>query len=158
MSMPSASPAGQLRLRAMREADLDVLLPYEHDLFGTESWSRQSYQEELADTELRYYLVAEAADGTVLGCGGLLCIGETAQILTVGVLPAARRQGVARLLVRHLLAEARGRQAREVLLEVRVDNGPARQLYQNEGFVIIGTRPGYYERGRVDALVMRHAL
>ena len=141
----------------MRTADLDVLLPHEDELFGTESWSRQSYQDELADTELRHYLVAER-DGQVVGSAGLLAIGETAQILTVGVLPAARRQGIGEQLVQALVAEASRRRAIEVLLEVRMDNAAARQLYAKLGFEVIGTRRGYYEQGRVDAVVMRRAI
>jgi len=151
------SPAGAITLRTMRIADLDELLPYEQELFGTESWSRQSYQDELADTELRHYLVAEL-DGTVVGSAGLLVIGETAQILTVGVLPAVRRRGIGELLVQALVAEAGRRRADEVLLEVRVDNPAARQLYQKLGFATIGTRRGYYDHGRVDAVVMRRAI
>jgi [ribosomal protein S18]-alanine N-acetyltransferase len=146
-----------ITLRPMRSCDLDELLPYEDELFGTEAWSRQSYLDELADTELRQYLVAEQ-DGKVVGSAGLLAIGETAQILTVGVLPAARRQGVGEQLVQALLAEAVRRRAGEVLLEVRMDNTAARQLYDKLGFSVIGTRRGYYDQGRVDAVVMRRAL
>ena len=146
-----------ISLRPMRAADLDALLPYEDELFGTESWSRQSYQDELADTELRHYLVAER-DGQVVGSAGLLSIGETAQILTVGVLPTARRQGIGEQLVQALVAEAGRRRAAEVLLEVRMDNAAARQLYAKLGFEVIGTRRGYYEQGRVDAVVMRRAV
>src|ERR1700712_5208689 len=115
-----------VRLRPMRAADLDVLMPFEQQMFGPEAWSRQSYLDELADTELRYYLVAETAEHELLGTGGLLTIGETAQIVTVGVLPPARRKGVGRLLVRALVAEARRRRADEVLLEGRIDNDAAR--------------------------------
>ncbi|MDQ1719074.1 MAG: [ribosomal protein S18]-alanine N-acetyltransferase, partial [Pseudonocardiales bacterium] len=57
-----------------------------------------------------------------------------------------------------LVAEARRRKAEEVLLEVRIDNEPARFLYEGEGFEVLGTRRGYYEQGRVDALTMRLAL
>ncbi len=151
-------PVDDVWLRPMRPADLDVLMPYERQMFGAEAWSRQSYEEELADTELRHYLVAEQADGDLLGTAGLLSIDRTAQILTVGVLPAARRRGVGRLLVRALVAEGRRRRATEVLLEVREDNEAARQLYVGEGFTVLGRRRGYYEQGRVDAVTMRHAL
>ena len=166
-----------VRLRPMRIADLDALMPYEQQMFGPEAWSRQGYLDELADTRLRYYIVAEAvaegstepAGGTggtgggaggagLLGTGGLLTVGETAQILTVGVLPAARRRGVGRLLVRALVAEARRRRATEVLLEVREDNLAARRLYAAEGFAVLGRRRGYYEQGRVDAVTMRCPL
>jgi ribosomal-protein-alanine N-acetyltransferase len=135
-----------------------VLLPFERHMFGTEAWSRQSYLDELADTELRYYLVAETPTGELLGNAGLLTIGTTAEILTVGVLPAARRRGVGRLLVRALVAEARRRRASEVLLEVRIDNEAARGLYQDEGFTVLGLRRGYYDSGRVDAVTMRYEL
>lgn len=146
-----------ITLRPMRTSDLDELLPYEDELFGTEAWSRQSYLDELADTDLRQYLVAEQ-DGKVVGSGGVLAIGETAQILTVGVLPTARRQGIGEQLVQALLAEAVRRRADEVLLEVRTDNAAARRLYDKLGFTVIGTRRGYYDHGRMDAVVMRRAL
>ncbi len=146
-----------ITLRPMQAGDLDELWPYENELFGAESWSRQGYLDELADTELRHYLVAEQ-DGRVVGSAGLLAVGETAQILTVGVLPAARRQGIGELLVQALVAEAGRRRAGEVLLEVRIDNAAARQLYAKLGFAVIGTRRGYYEQGRVDAVVMRRAI
>lgn len=146
-----------ITLRPMRTADLAALLPYEDEVFGTEAWSRASYLEELADTELRHYLVAEQ-DGAVVASAGLLTIGETAQIVTVGVLPAARRQGIGEQLVQALVTEADRRRAGEVLLEVRIDNAAARKLYEKLGFQVIGTRRGYYDQGRVDALVMRRAL
>jgi ribosomal-protein-alanine N-acetyltransferase len=161
----------------MRVADLDAVMPFEQQMFGPEAWSRQGYLDELADTRLRYYIVAEAvaegstepAGGTggtgggaggagLLGTGGLLTVGETAQILTVGVLPAARRRGVGRLLVRALVAEARRRRATEVLLEVREDNHAAQRLYTGEGFTVLGKRRGYYEQGRVDAITMRYPV
>jgi [ribosomal protein S18]-alanine N-acetyltransferase len=154
----SGHRSDDVRVRPMRIADLDAVMPFEQQMFGPEAWSRQSYLDELADTELRWYIVAETADHDLLGTAGLLTIGDTAQILTVGVLPAARRNGVGRLLVRALVAEARRRRASEVLLEVREDNQAARLLYETEGFTVLGRRRGYYEQGRVDAITMRHAL
>lgn len=164
----------EVRLRRMRISDLDVLLRYEQEMFGPEAWSRQGYLEELSDRKQRHYIVAEkvaekvtgdvaeeAADAPasrLLGTGGLLTIGETAQILTIAVLPPARRTGVGRLLVRAMIAEARRRGASEVLLEVREDNEPARGLYASEGFTVLGRRRGYYEQGRVDAITMRYPV
>ena len=162
MSEDRSDPVGMsgegVRLRPMRVADLDAVMPFEEQMFGPEAWSRQGYLDELADTELRYYIVAETADHRLLGTAGLLTIGDTAQILTVGVLPSARRQGVGRLLVRALVAEAGRRRATEVLLEVREDNDAARRLYAGEGFTVLGRRRGYYEQGRVDAVTMRLPL
>lgn len=139
----------------MTAAHVDALMPYEKDMFGTEAWSAASYRAELADTRDRYYIAAEAADGSLLGWAGVRVIGDTAEILTVGVVPAARRTGIARRMLADLLAEARRRGAREVFLEVRVDNEPARELYRNVGFVDVGTRRGYYAGGRIDGVTMR---
>ena len=41
---------------------------------------------------------------------------------------------------------------------MRVDNESARTLYEGEGFAALGVRRGYYENGRVDAMVMRREL
>lgn len=137
---------------------LDQVMPHEKQMFGTEAWTRSGYRGELADTTNRYYVAAVDAGNQLLGWAGLFVLYETAQILTVGTVPAVQRQGIGTRLVRHLVAEAEKRGATEVLLEVRVDNDPARLLYEREGFERLGVRRGYYDFGRVDALTMRKAL
>jgi ribosomal-protein-alanine N-acetyltransferase len=143
---------------AMAGAHIDALLPFEREMFGTEAWTRASYLAELADRRHRHYVAAEGPAGELLGWAGVLVVGETAEILTVGVVPAARRGGIARRLVGALLDEAVRRGAVEAFLEVRVDNRAARELYRSEGFEEVGTRRGYYDAGRVDAVTMRKAL
>jgi ribosomal-protein-alanine N-acetyltransferase len=148
----------QVRLVPMTGTHIDALMPYEQDMFGTEAWTRNSYRAELADPRNRYYVAAEGPVGELLGWAGVLVLGATAEILTVGVVPAGRRQGIARLMVADLLAEAVRRGAAEAFLEVRVDNVAARALYASEGFNEVGRRRGYYEAGRVDAVTMRREL
>ena len=146
------------RLVPMTAAHVDALMPHEHAMFGTEAWSRSGYLTELADTRHRYYVAVEAADGALLGWAGVMVVQDAAEIMTVGVVPAARRGGLARLMLAELLAEAVRRGAREVFLEVRIDNEAARALYGSEGFEQIGVRRGYYDAGRVDAVTMRKEL
>jgi ribosomal-protein-alanine N-acetyltransferase len=149
-----SSPA-TARIVAMRAAHVDALMPYERDMFGTEAWTRSSYLAEVADHRLRHYVAAEDAEGALLGWAGVMVVGATAEILTVGVVPAARRRGLGRDLLHALLAEASTRGATEVFLEVRVDNAAAIALYESEGFSRMGVRRGYYDAGRVDALTLR---
>jgi ribosomal-protein-alanine N-acetyltransferase len=137
---------------------IDALLPYEVEMFGTEAWTAASYRWELTETRTRHYVAAEADEGEFLGWAGVLVVDGAAEILTVGVVPAARRRGIATTLLHALLDEARVRGAAEVFLEVREDNEAAQALYGREGFVVVGRRKGYYEHGRVDAVVMRRAL
>ena len=146
------------RVVPMTRAHVEQLMAYEHELFGTEAWSASSYRAELADTRSRYYVAVEGADGQLLGWGGVLIAADQAEILTVGVVPAAQRQGLARAMLVELYAEAVRRGARELFLEVRVDNTAAIAMYVAEGFADIGRRRGYYEHGRVDAMVMRKPL
>jgi ribosomal-protein-alanine N-acetyltransferase len=142
----------------MRADHIDALMPYERTMFGTEAWTASGYRTELADSERRHYLVAQGDNGELLGWAGVMVVADSAEILTVGVIPAARRLGIARLLIDGLLAEARRRGAVEAFLEVRVDNEAAQSLYVREGFTQVGLRPGYYDGGRVDAVVMRRDL
>ena len=143
---------------AMTRAHIEALMAYEQEMFGTEAWSRSSYRAELADTRNRFYVAAEDAGGALLGWAGVLVIGDTAEIMTVGVVPAARRAGTGRRLLDVLLAEAIRRGAREAFLEVRADNDAARAMYRTAGFDEIGLRRGYYAGGTVDAVTMRKAL
>jgi [ribosomal protein S18]-alanine N-acetyltransferase len=142
----------------MTAEHITALMAHEQTMFGTEAWTAGGYRAELADTERRHYLAAVTESGELLGWGGILVVADSAEILTVGVVPAARRRGVARHLLDDLLAEARRRGAVEAFLEVRVDNEAARALYLREGFAQVGLRRGYYDGGRVDAVVMRRDL
>ncbi|PZS26456.1 MAG: ribosomal-protein-alanine N-acetyltransferase [Pseudonocardiales bacterium] len=139
----------------MAPEHIDQLMRYERAMFGTEAWTASGYRTELADNDRRHYLVAQGAQGELLGWAGVMVIADSAEILTVGVIPGARRRGIARQLLDGLLAEARRRGVVEAFLEVRIDNEAAQSLYAREGFVQVGVRPGYYDGGRVDAVVMR---
>jgi ribosomal-protein-alanine acetyltransferase len=142
----------------MTPAHVDALMPHERDMFGTEAWSERSYREEIADARNRYYVAVEGPDGVLLGWAGVLVIAGTADVLTVGVVPSARRRGLARRMLAALYTEAARRGATEIFLDVRVDNESAIALYRNEGFAELGRRRGYYDAGRVDSLVMRRGL
>lgn len=157
-----------ITLERMRPFHVPLVLEHEHATFGTESWSAGMYRDELADPWNRHYLVAfedasqfgAAPDGErlLVGWAGLMVIGGTAEILTIGTAPFAQRRGVAIVLMDALLAEARRRRAGEVLLEVRVDNEPAKALYARYGFEQMGVRKGYYQPANVDAATLRLAL
>jgi ribosomal-protein-alanine N-acetyltransferase len=139
----------------MTSTHIDLLMPYEREMFGAEAWTANGYRAEIADRAHRHYVVVEGDDGELLGWAGLLVIADTAEILTVGVVPTARRRGLARRMLAVLYTEAINRGATEMFLEVRVDNESARELYVAEGFVELGQRRGYYGNGTIDAVVMR---
>ncbi|PJE30157.1 Acetyltransferase [Pseudooceanicola marinus] len=109
-------------------------------------------------------LIADPACFLVAKPGGFL-LGRTtldeAEILTLAVDPAHRRQGLGRALVAAFEETARARGATIAFLEVAADNAPAIALYLGAGFVRAGRRPRYYRApdGEMkDAEILRRDL
>ena len=110
------------------------------------------------------FLVAEV-DGTVIGyVMGRVEYGwsnfkrgvpvRKGHVVSIGVLPEYRRNGVAtNLLARQLRVFRDVYGASEAYLEVRVSNVAAQSLYAKLGFTVVGTIRGYYLDGE-DAYVM----
>jgi [ribosomal protein S18]-alanine N-acetyltransferase len=147
-----------MNIVAMAAKHIPLLMHHEQAMFGAESWSDAAYREELADRRNRFYVVAlDDADG-LLGWAGLRVLADEAEVLTIGVVPEARRRGVGAALLDELLDEARRRAARVVFLDVRVDNDDAQRIYVRAGFAAVGVRRGYYDNGRTDSLTMSLAL
>jgi ribosomal-protein-alanine acetyltransferase len=69
---------------------------------------------------------------------------DEAHLLKFGVAPEVRRQGVGERLMRYCIDEFRQMAVRQVVLEVRRSNRPARTFYHKIGFVAISVRRGYY--------------
>lgn len=80
-------------------------------------------------------------------------------ILTLGVAPGMRHQGLGRQLMREALDSLRTEGARTARLGVRPENAPAIRLYESLGFVQDSgeAREGYYGPGE-DRLLMTLAL
>ena len=150
-----------VRLRRMRWWDVAAVLPIEGELFPADGWSAEGFWSELAGwPATRHYVVAvDAREGDVVGYAGLLAPPRSdADVQTVAVAPATRGSGIGTRLLDELLAEAVRRECPAVLLEVRTDNAAAQAMYARRGFERIGVRRGYYDAGRVDALVLRRRL
>jgi [ribosomal protein S18]-alanine N-acetyltransferase len=153
-------------LRVATPHDLAAIMRLETPTFGTDAWSADTMRSEL-DGEFTYYMVAfdpSTSSGSghpdvLAGYAGLLAPdGGDGEIQTIAVAPAARRQGLGRLFMERLIAEASSRGAAQVFLEVRADNPNARALYDSLGFEQIAVRRNYYQPGNIDAQVMRLTL
>jgi ribosomal-protein-alanine N-acetyltransferase len=73
------------------------------------------------------------------GCG---------HVITIDVLPQARRRGVGSMLLRNLHEEFNREGAALAILEVDVSNAPARAFYERFGYQQGNTLRNYYGRGR----------
>lgn len=142
-----------LTVEAAGAAALELLAALHARCFA-EAWPRESIAKLLA-TPGAFALVAVEA-GEPIGLAIARAAAGEAEILTLGVLPEARRRGAGRALVAAVEREAQTRGAEALFLEVAEDNLAARALYLERGFAQVGRRPAYY--GARDALVLRRAI
>jgi [ribosomal protein S18]-alanine N-acetyltransferase len=122
-------------------------------------WSEAEFERLLAD---RAVIAQRAlAGGRLAGFVLSRAAADQAEILSIAVAAAWRRQGVGRhLLDLHLRALA-GRGIKALFLEVDEANTPARRLYAQTGFREVGRRPAYYPQAGTRpsaALVLRRDL
>ena len=100
-----------------------------------------------------------ALDGErVVGYIGSQAVIDLADVMNVAIEPSYRRRGIAELLIKELEDALKAQGVIGLLLEVRVSNEPARNLYEKMGFSVVGRRPGYYSHPKEDALIMRNEL
>jgi [ribosomal protein S18]-alanine N-acetyltransferase len=117
-------------------------------------WSAREFADLLSQPGV--VAIAES-DGFIL----IRIVLDEAEILTLAVVPAARRLGLGRRLVERGAVAATEAGAARLFLEVAEDNAPARALYDRAGFSRIGRRKAYYaaaDGSRTDALVMSRDL
>ena len=73
-------------------------------------------------------------------------VGDEAEILTVAVRPALRRQGLGHRLVESAIVASAAQGAERMFLEVAESNLAAIALYSANGFEQVGLRKNYYHR------------
>jgi ribosomal-protein-alanine N-acetyltransferase len=78
-------------------------------------------------------------------------------VLTLAVIPSARRQGIGARLLDAATRHAASHGALTAFLEVSIYNTAALALYARAGFTPIGRRARYYA-DNTDALVLRRSL
>jgi len=147
--------AVRCQIRPASPADIARLAELERICFN-DPWSQAGLREMIAATHT-IGLVAEAGR-TIIGYAVGRYAADSGEILNLAVAPEHRREGVAAHLIDALLEGLRSREVREVYLEVRESNGPARALYQDKGFTVAGMRRAYYRYPTEDALVLRLPL
>ena len=141
------------RIRPLREPDLEPVMAVERECFST-PWKETTFRGLIrrSDTDL---LVAETADGRIVGYAACWTVIDQSELGNVAVSAAARGLGIGGALVDEVVERIRERGATECYLEVRESNEAAQSLYRQRGFIVVGRRPRYYSLPTEDALVMR---
>jgi len=145
-----------LRYARMSVADLDDVSRIENAVY-THPWTRGNFADSLAAGNLAW-VVRE--DGRLLAYCVVMMSPDDAHLLNISVDAPAQHRGIGRELLAWVAEQTLAAGVPAVLLEVRVSNTRALQMYERAGYVRIGLRRGYYPavEGREDAIVMRKTL
>jgi len=79
---------------------------------------------------------------------------EEMQLMKIAVTPEYRQRGYGKYLLAKLLEYGLSKDIKSVWLEVRESNIAARSLYHSCCFKDVGSRPGYYDNPKEDAILM----
>ncbi len=122
---------------------IDELDAYLSSLYPTESRHGLTVEELIAE-RVAFFLTRH--DGAPAGCGGLKLFGaEYGEVKRMYVRPQFRGQGLAKLMLNHLVAFARERGIRVLRLETGIHQVEAIGLYEQMGFRRISAFGEYEE-------------
>jgi [ribosomal protein S18]-alanine N-acetyltransferase len=140
--------------RDMIALDVPALIGIEKSVFPESPWSAAQFREELSGVpKTRKYIVA-TQNNEIIGYAGIALAGNVADIHTLTVIPAHRKQGIATSMLDQLEEWGRARNVDAFMLEMREGNVEAQPLYEKRGYSIVSRRDNYYAPG-IHALIMR---
>jgi ribosomal-protein-alanine N-acetyltransferase len=83
-------------------------------------------------------------------------VADESEIITIGVAPDARRNGIASAMLVIIEKNIKNQGVKKIFLEVASNNIAGKKLYENNGYKVVGTRPKYYDG--IDAILMAKDL
>lgn len=144
--------ATTIRIAPMRRRHLRSVLKIETAVYPR-PWSTSLFLSELAMKSSRAYFVA-FADQKLVGYVGLMMNMDEGHITTIAVDPKFQRRYIGARLLLVAVRDAAQRHAKNLTLEVRMQNHEAQALYRQFGFSPVGVRKNYYPETNEDAMVM----
>lgn len=145
-------------MRRMEEEDLRSVCGIENLSFPS-PWHETIFRGEIHNIPISYpYVMVHKANQRVIGYVIYWKIKEEVHINNIAVHPDFRRKGIARYVLREILAKVEKEGAKFVTLEVRPSNKAAISLYRRLGFQALGVRKEYYLKPKEDALILGKSL
>lgn len=144
-----------VEIRRAGPNDNDCLARLYSETFFLHHWTADWFAHALARPTTRCWLAhrQHQAAGFLL----VQLAADEAEILSLGVTPMARRQGIAAQLLASAIAGLSSEGATVLFLEVAATNDPAQRLYRENGFTQVSRRQAYYRDGS-DAIILSRLL
>jgi [ribosomal protein S18]-alanine N-acetyltransferase len=131
--------SADIRIDTMNEGDMAAVA-------SIEGPTRMSEEQLRAEMLRPWSLLWVAREGDLGAVAFVVAwhVADELHVLNVATRADRRRRGIGRALMGALVAHARNKHVRHVLLEVRRSNVPAIALYRALGFFAMGVRARYY--------------
>jgi ribosomal-protein-alanine N-acetyltransferase len=169
-----------LTIRYMRLPDIPAVVAIDRVSFDP-AWSARSYGYEVGESTYSHMLVLEQThaekpkpnwrrwvpnlgsngrepEGVIVGYGGLWHIMDESHISTIATHPDFRGRGWGEVLLAAMIRRSIGLKAAYIVLEVRVSNVVAQNLYRKYQFETLSVKKRYYHNNGEDAYDMRLSL
>lgn len=170
----------KLTIRYMSLPDIPEVTAIDQVSFDP-AWSARSYAYEVSESTYSHMVVLEqsgeekptqgwrrlvqniSGNGTeassqIVGYGGLWHIVDESHISTIATHPQFRGRGWGELLLASMIRRSITLRASYIVLEVRVSNVVAQNLYEKYEFETLAVKPKYYHNNGEDAYDMRLSL
>lgn len=148
------------QIETLRSSDIEIVAKLHARCFF-DAWGPPMLRQILGMPGAFGYVARRGGYGSVVGFALGRVAADECELLSLGVEPDCRSQGIGAQLLTVSMARAAAEKARWFFLEVAEDNAPALRLYRNFGLTGIGQRLDYYENAdgsRTNAYTMRCEL
>jgi [ribosomal protein S18]-alanine N-acetyltransferase len=122
-----------------------------------DNYTRHTFEYLLNEPRTLSYRVVTPADEIVGFAFVMIKENNSAHLTTIGVSPEHRRRGIAARLMGHIECALRARDISTVMLEVRVGNTTAQDLYKRLDYIVVQRIGRYYNNGE-DCFLMVKSL
>lgn len=144
-----------IEIKRMDQTHVSQIAELERICFS-DPWSERSIGAELKNRLSMWFVATE--EETVLGYIGSQTVLDSSDVMNIAVHPDHRKKGIGEKLVLDLVHYLKEKDIKSLLLEVRVSNTAAINLYKKLGFQEIGRRRNYYHNPKEDAYILRKEL
>ena len=120
-----------------------------------DNYTKHTFEYLLNEPRTLSYRMATPADEIVGFAFVMVNENNAAHLTTIGVAPEHRRRKIAVRLLEHVEDSLRKREIGTVMLEVRVSNRDAQDLYRKSGYMIVQRIGKYYNNGEDCFLMMK---
>ena len=150
------APPTEYEIRALSASQLKEVLRLNLRCFsGGDSYNKHTLNYLLNEPRTLSYKVV-TADKELIGFAFVMMNPNgAAHLTTIGIAPEHRRRGLAERLLTHIEGKLRRKDVGTIMLEVRISNYGAQQLYRRAGYHVVQRITNYYNNGEDCYLMMK---